>query len=218
MGRTIVVANGQDQARSWRTARELPYGDVTVLNTCSAYTLPQGLHPLASEVVLLEGWELGRHSHEVRSYVERALAKRNQLWSDCRHETTTSPAPLVFSITGCARCGCDGHDDVMWQPLAYPFDPCSTEPEGAFTHWAPCPNNGEPIMMRVTEMSGEIGRHCPNGHVVRPATSPSCMVGSGYYWCGRCESVPTFRAVSGGPAMGMYYGETHVTEGVTPNG
>lgn len=52
---------------------------------------------------------------------------------------------------------------------------------------------------------------CPNGHDVRPARGPSCMVNSGYYWCGRCISEPPMRAMSGGPMMGMYYSKSQIT-------
>jgi len=48
-------------------------------------------------------------------------------------------------------------------------------------------------------------RMCPNGHVCRPATAPSCMVGTNYFYCGRCESTPRYRAMSGKWARGMYW-------------
>ena len=47
------------------------------------------------------------------------------------------------SIVGCARCRGDGHEDVWWMPLTH-----SVELGGMnFTHWAPCPTNGQPILM-----------------------------------------------------------------------
>ena len=46
---------------------------------------------------------------------------------------------------------------------------------------------------------------CPNGHECRPATAPTCMVGSGYYWCGRCISEPRYIAMSGTWAKGMFW-------------
>lgn len=144
MSKTVVVANSREQAEAWRSARGLLRSAFLLISTGRT---PQivGLHPLASEVVLLEGWEFGAYSYEVQVWLERALSKRNQRWEDCRRETTTSPVPFVSSITGCARCGCDGHADVRWEALAYPF----ANVTGDFTHWAPCPNNGQPIMMRV---------------------------------------------------------------------
>lgn len=47
---------------------------------------------------------------------------------------------------------------------------------------------------------------CPNGHPVQKARGLTCMVRAGYYWCGRCESIPTYKTASGRPPMGMYYG------------
>jgi hypothetical protein len=31
------------------------------------------------------------------------------------------------------------------------------------------------------------------------------MVRAGWYWCGKCESTPSYIAMSGKPAQGMYY-------------
>lgn len=53
--------------------------------------------------------------------------------------------PFTCSITGCARCGGEGHVDVCWQPLTYPIE----HDDGDWTHWAPCPTNSEPILMRA---------------------------------------------------------------------
>lgn len=54
-------------------------------------------------------------------------------------------------ITRCSRCGQD-HDDVEARPLDRAFAP----PEAAplkWTHWAPCPTNGQPIMFIVTDVN-----------------------------------------------------------------
>jgi hypothetical protein len=51
---------------------------------------------------------------------------------------------FTCSIVGCARCHGEGHEDVVWQPLTHPFE----MPDGdVMTHWAPCPTNGQPILM-----------------------------------------------------------------------
>lgn len=55
-------------------------------------------------------------------------------------------------------------------------------------------------------------RLCPNGHECRPATGPSCMVGSGYFYCGECLSEPLYRAMSGTWARGMYWPQERTTE------
>ena len=51
---------------------------------------------------------------------------------------------------GCARCHGAGHEDVWWQTLTHTVEfEYGSHAKVAFTHWAPCPTNGEPILMRV---------------------------------------------------------------------
>jgi hypothetical protein len=57
---------------------------------------------------------------------------------------------LTFDLTGCARCGGE-HDAVEYRPFERPVP----DPEGDFTHWAPCPTNGDPILMRIVEVPDE---------------------------------------------------------------
>lgn len=59
------------------------------------------------------------------------------------------PEPITIDLVGCARCHGEGHPELTFVPLTYPVE----IPRGdmveytlTFTHWAPCPNNGEPIM------------------------------------------------------------------------
>lgn len=51
---------------------------------------------------------------------------------------------MIISITGCARCHGDGHEDLDFQPLKHPF-----QIDGILlgTHWAMCPTLNEPIML-----------------------------------------------------------------------
>jgi hypothetical protein len=45
-------------------------------------------------------------------------------------------------VRSCARCG--GDHDVEFKPLTHPV----VDTDGTtWTHWAPCPVNGEPILM-----------------------------------------------------------------------
>lgn len=47
---------------------------------------------------------------------------------------------IATDITGsCARCG-GQHEGLSFRPLSRPTD---------WTHWAPCPENGEPIMLKI---------------------------------------------------------------------
>lgn len=49
-------------------------------------------------------------------------------------------------VRSCARCGGD-HDNVQWEQLQRPI----VDDDGtAWTHWAPCPTNGQPILQRHT--------------------------------------------------------------------
>lgn len=59
--------------------------------------------------------------------------------------------------------------------------------------------------MSEAQVQESSARFCPNGHVCLPAAAPSCMLDSGYFYCGRCESEPRYRAMSGTWARGMYY-------------
>lgn len=52
---------------------------------------------------------------------------------------------FTCSIRGCARCHGDGHDDVVWVPLLYPA--LDVDGRVVATHYAPCPTNGQPILM-----------------------------------------------------------------------
>lgn len=61
----------------------------------------------------------------------------------------TNPEPITANIVGCARCGGSGHDLLSFAPLTHAVTTDDGEP--AFTHWALCPSNGDPILLRVTE-------------------------------------------------------------------
>jgi hypothetical protein len=47
-------------------------------------------------------------------------------------------------VRGCARCGGD-HNELHFERLEMPV----IDDDGTtWTHWAPCPANGQPILMR----------------------------------------------------------------------
>jgi hypothetical protein len=51
---------------------------------------------------------------------------------------------ITYDLVGCARCHGDGHPQITFEPLTFPY----VEDNGTeMTHWAPCPTNGEPILM-----------------------------------------------------------------------
>lgn len=78
--------------------------------------------------------------------------------TDLPHEYTAD-GDFISDLTGCARCHGEGHKDVHWRKLTFPY----VEDSGtAMTHWAPCPTNGEPILMcKVPETSTLAPRQPP---------------------------------------------------------
>jgi hypothetical protein len=54
---------------------------------------------------------------------------------------------MVVDLVGCARCRGEGHTQLEFAPLTHPMSSDGIDYD--FTHWAPCPTNGEPILLRV---------------------------------------------------------------------
>jgi hypothetical protein len=53
---------------------------------------------------------------------------------------------ITIDQAGCARCHGDGHKQITFKRLTHPL----VEEGGLqLTHWAPCPTNGEPILLAV---------------------------------------------------------------------
>lgn len=50
-----------------------------------------------------------------------------------------------LNIVGCSRCHGDGHSGLVFEPLRYPVE----IKDGPLTHWATCPETGEPILLRI---------------------------------------------------------------------
>lgn len=57
------------------------------------------------------------------------------------------PDPHVVDVEVCARCG-DSHSRLEFHALERPMAPAETTV--MWTHWAPCPTNGQPIMRGPT--------------------------------------------------------------------
>ena len=51
-----------------------------------------------------------------------------------------------YGLTNCARCGGD-HLDLSYRTFARPVP--EGDGLGDWTHWALCPTNGEPILIRM---------------------------------------------------------------------
>lgn len=68
---------------------------------------------------------------------------------------------VTLRIHYCARCG-ESHEDVVARPLTR---------QVYYTHWAPCPVNGEPMLIvheRVkTEEDGRLDFFDPEKSIVR---------------------------------------------------
>jgi hypothetical protein len=54
---------------------------------------------------------------------------------------------ISFDQVGCARCDEVGHEGMVFTKLTHPFEPTEGD---VWTHWAPCPTNGEPILLQIT--------------------------------------------------------------------
>lgn len=52
---------------------------------------------------------------------------------------------IVQDQVGCARCDGDGHPGMEYLKLQRPI----VVGEYEFSHWAPCPTTGEPILLLI---------------------------------------------------------------------
>jgi len=57
----------------------------------------------------------------------------------------TAPQITVKSIKNCARCTGE-HEDILCASFTRPVELV----DGGYTHWALCPNTGEPILIVIT--------------------------------------------------------------------
>lgn len=53
---------------------------------------------------------------------------------------------VTVDLVGCARCHGDGHPGLQFKPLTHPVE---HHDDVIGTHFALCPTNGEPILMRT---------------------------------------------------------------------
>lgn len=60
---------------------------------------------------------------------------------------TETTQVITKDVGHCARCK-DDHDAVAFAKLTHPVEGI-TAGEPTMTHWAPCPTNGEPILLAV---------------------------------------------------------------------
>jgi hypothetical protein len=63
------------------------------------------------------------------------------------HQEGVRTGDFRINLRGCARCHGEGHENLWFHRLTHPVE---IAPDTAFTHWAPCPTNGEPIMLVVS--------------------------------------------------------------------
>jgi hypothetical protein len=57
----------------------------------------------------------------------------------------------TIDVVGCARCWGDGHKQLEFHRLTHPLVINDVE----LSHWAPCPTNGEPILLAFVEKPAE---------------------------------------------------------------
>ena len=58
---------------------------------------------------------------------------------------------LTIDLGGCARCEGEGHPKLVFTELTHPQRILNEHGDvlHSFTHWAPCPTNGQPIMLAI---------------------------------------------------------------------
>lgn len=56
------------------------------------------------------------------------------------------PDDFVDDVRGCARCHGDGHSNLIWRKLRFPYVDEYEGKKFVMTHWAICPTTGDPIM------------------------------------------------------------------------
>lgn len=57
------------------------------------------------------------------------------------------PEPVTVELRGCPRCGGD-HEQLELQLLDRPADVAGALRVRPLTHWALCPTNGQPVLVR----------------------------------------------------------------------
>lgn len=67
--------------------------------------------------------------------------------------TTETPHDRYSSISGCTRCGGD-HPNMTFGVLQRPI--ADSDGLHVWTHWAPCPKTGEPVLLRDGDLP-EVG-------------------------------------------------------------
>ena len=56
------------------------------------------------------------------------------------------PNHVMHHLPACPRCG-GNHESVSFELLCFPIDDDAGYPP--WTHWAPCPANGQPLLLKV---------------------------------------------------------------------
>ena len=69
-------------------------------------------------------------------------------------EADVTPPVTIARLRGCARCHSE-HEDIAFEPLQHPI--------GQYTHWAPCPTNGQPILLTLSRLPEPDSRDPENG-------------------------------------------------------
>jgi hypothetical protein len=54
----------------------------------------------------------------------------------------------ICNVLRCARCGQD-HPQLVFKKFLRSVEADEVGDNPSWTHWAPCPTNGDPILMRV---------------------------------------------------------------------
>jgi len=137
VGRIAAPGGALHSARFAITDRKLTYEAIWTAAHQNADSSVPTLEQLGGEEVM--------HDH-----VRRLRATEAEVMSRAAADSSGADA-MTCDVVACSRCGGD-HRAVRFEPMARPFAPAEAAPI-VWSHWAPCPTNGQPIMwaMKTTE-------------------------------------------------------------------
>jgi hypothetical protein len=69
-------------------------------------------------------------------------------------EPTVGSTYYTTAISNCARCH-GNHDRLRFSKLTHPMEAEPGVKAYTYTYWAPCPTNGEPVLMAVMEVGDD---------------------------------------------------------------
>jgi hypothetical protein len=111
--------------------------------------------------------------------------------------------PFTIDLNGCARCHGNGHQGLIFQPLTHPIEMDLTR---RLTHWALCPTNGEPILLRMQAVKPTLRMQFNVPDWVEFSSDESYL----YWVCTNCGTRSTWTKESSDGSNAYQEAATHV--------